>query len=375
MRNRWIFVALLFTALAVPAFGATLEEKAIKDLTSKDAVKRRDAAESLAEWKHEPAVPALTQALKDKEADVRAMAAYALWNIGEASAPAVPDLKVTLKDPDGLVRIYSAGALAFLGEDPKTLIPSVKEVTADERMWVRAYAIERLLDWEIKVSSLIPEIKSVFESTPAGTPKEKTSMGFFAGFLDTENQDPYAAAKELLAKALAKYPQPPEMLSIWMGALEDPVESVRGYAMTELMEYKPPKPEAIKRICEYTKGFSDFDRTHAMSALGLLEPIPPEVVTVLVAGMKDKQEMVRQSAAGSLAKVKPVTKEVVDALILGLRDKKSDVRDDAAEALEKIGPAGKDAIPVLQEVAAKDKEWTVQMSAKNALRAMGVKVD
>lgn len=373
-RSYFFSVLILLFSLAIGR-AESPDDKMIKDLTHRDPERRRAAAEYLADSKYEPAVPALAQALKDKDEDVRAMSAYALWNIGDASAPARPDLRAALADESGLVRVYSAGALEMLGENPKNLIPAIKEAASDSRSWVRAYAIENLLGWKVSIVSLLPEIRSVFGSTAAGTPKEKTSMGFFAGFLSTENQDPNSAAKELLAKALLKYPQPPEMLPVWKAALEDPVESVRGYAMEALVGYKPVSPDVLKRIGDYARGFSDMDRMHAMEALGSMEPVPPDSVAILVAGMKDKQELVRSAAADSLAKVKPVTKEVVDALILGLRDKKSDVRRDSAEALEKIGPAGKDAIPVLQEVAAKDKEWTVQGSAKDALRAMGVKVD
>lgn len=376
--KKWMaFFVLGFVVLLNLAGAASQEEKMLKDLSSRDSAKRRDAAAALADYKYEPAVPALTQALKDSDEGVRAMAAYALWNIGEASAPAKPQLKAALADINsgGLARIYSAGALYMLDEDPKTLIPAVKEVTTDPELWVRAYAIEKLLDWDVSIKSLLPQIESVFTSTPSGTPKEKTSFGFFASFLDSDNQDPNSAAKEMLAKALSKHPQPPEMLPIWRLALEDPTESVRGYAMEKLLEFNPPSPEVVERVCKYTHDRSDMDRMNAVSALGSMKPVPPNVVPVIIAAMSDKQEMVREYSAKALANVKPVTKEVVDALILGLRDKKTDVREAAADALEEIGPAGKDAIPVLREVAKSDKEWTVQGSAKNALRAMGEKVD
>lgn len=379
--------ALMLAAILVSA--DTEDQKMIKNLGSKDVQKRRDAAEQLADSKPVEAVPALANALKDTDEDVRSTAAYALWNIASdsydesddtekqanACEPARAALKAALADPSGLVRIYAAGALNVLDEKPATLIAAIKPATTDPRMWVRAYAIENLLEYKVSINSLIPEIQSVFSSTPAGTAKEKTSMGFFAGFLNTENQDPNSAAKELLAKALSKYPQPDGLLPTWIAALEDPVENVRGYAMKILMTYKPVPPAGLKRIREYTKGFSDMDRMNAVEALGSMKSIPPEVVTDLCTAMKDKQEMVRSAAADALGKVKPATKEVVDALILGLRDKKSDVRRDSADALAEIGPAGKDAIPVLQEIMAKDKEWTVQGSAKDALRAMGVKVD
>lgn len=389
MNRKGLFLLSMLMLVAILVSAESEDQKMIKNLGSKDVQKRREAAEWLADSKPEEAVPALAKALKDTDEDVRSTAAYALWNIASdsyddsddsekqanACEPARVDLKAALADQSGLVRIYAAGALNVLDENPATLVAAIRPATTDQRMWVRAYAIENLLEYKVSIDSLIPEIQSVFASTPAGTAKEKTSLGFFAGFLNTENQDPNSAAKELLAKALSEYPQPQGLLSTWTAALEDPVENVRGYAMKILMTYKPTPAAGLKRVREYTRVFSDMDRRNAIEALGSLKPIPPEVVPDLCAAMKDKQEMVRSSAADALGKVKPTTKEVVDSLILGLRDKKSDVRRDSAEALEEIGPAGKDAIPVLQELMTKDKEWTVQGSAKDALRSMGVKVD
>lgn len=385
MNKKHVIAICVLMLVAVLGWSESEDQKAIKNLSSKDVQKRREAAGWLAESTPAEAVPALAKALKDTDEDVRATAAYALWNVASDSyddeddpntiEPVRADLKATLADPSGLVRIYAAGALNMLDEDQATLSAAIKPATEDPRMWVRAYAIENLLEYKVSINSLIPAIQSVFTSTPAGTAKEKTSFGFFAGFLSTENQDPNSAAKELLAKALSKYPQPQGLFSTWLAAVEDPVENVRGYAMKAVLTYEPVSPEALAKVRGKMKGFSDMDRMNSVEALGSLKTIPPAVVSDLCAAMKDKQEMVRSAAADALAKVKPATKEVVDALILGLQDKKSDVRRDSADALEEIGPSAKDAIPALQEVAAKDKEWTVQGAAKNALRAMGVKVD
>lgn len=55
-----------------------------------------------------PAVPALTECLNDRDADVRATAAWALGNLGASAAPAVPTLIKLLSDRQKVFSKYGA---------------------------------------------------------------------------------------------------------------------------------------------------------------------------------------------------------------------------------------------------------------------------
>ena len=57
------------------------------------------------------AVPQLTEALKDTNADVRLAAVRALTNIGGPSKPAVPALKALLQDPKLEIREAAKDAI------------------------------------------------------------------------------------------------------------------------------------------------------------------------------------------------------------------------------------------------------------------------
>ena len=69
------------------------------------------------------AVPALIQALKDENKDVRVNAAVALGQIGEGAKDVVPALIQALKDQDEWVRINAAWAL----EEIKKFLPEATD--------------------------------------------------------------------------------------------------------------------------------------------------------------------------------------------------------------------------------------------------------
>jgi HEAT repeat protein len=89
------------------------------------------------------AVPALAEALKDKEPGVRQIAAKALGRIGPKPEAAVPALTEALKDKEGFVRWVAAQALAQIGE---TAVPAlIKSLGADHGPDVHRYAAEALV--------------------------------------------------------------------------------------------------------------------------------------------------------------------------------------------------------------------------------------
>ncbi len=90
------------------------------------------------------AVPALIEALKDENKNVRDSAAVALGTLGPDAKAAVPVLIEALKDEGMVVRREAAGALGEIGPDAKAVVPALIAALKDEDWRVRGQAAEAL---------------------------------------------------------------------------------------------------------------------------------------------------------------------------------------------------------------------------------------
>lgn len=111
----------------------------VKRLCNMSGVAREEAIEELVKI-GEPAVPALVKALGDKGWDVKANAAWALGEIGDAST--VPALIDALGDEDEEVRLRAAEALGKIGD--ASAVPALIGRLGDEDWDVMAAAAEAL---------------------------------------------------------------------------------------------------------------------------------------------------------------------------------------------------------------------------------------
>jgi HEAT repeat protein len=111
----------------------------LKSLKNKDAKTRASAADELghigsiraADAKE--AVPVLLEVLKkDKNANVRKSAATAIGKMDPDPKEAVPALTEALKDKVTTVRVAAAGALQMMGPDAKDALEALKDAQQDK---------------------------------------------------------------------------------------------------------------------------------------------------------------------------------------------------------------------------------------------------
>ena len=138
VRAEAISALAFFGAPAVPALTAALRDP--------DAQSRVGAARSLGHIGPEAAdaVTALTQALRDGDARVRFDAAVALGRIGPPARDAVPALGRALRDPAGEVRVGAALGLAGMGPAAQEMVPPLADALRDSNAVLRMSAASAL---------------------------------------------------------------------------------------------------------------------------------------------------------------------------------------------------------------------------------------
>lgn len=149
---------------AEPLHKGKTPEQWTKVLKQGDAAARIQAAGVLAEIckEDEPdtkvVVPALVEALKDKEGKVRGFAAEALGYVGSDARAAIPDLINLLKDRDDEVRSRAAFALGGFGAEAKAAVPALIGLLADPDDGVRASAAAGLGEIGAPAKEAVPAL-------------------------------------------------------------------------------------------------------------------------------------------------------------------------------------------------------------------------
>jgi len=299
----------------------------------KDLSRRIRAAKELA-GAGAAAVPALIELLKDKNSEVREVAAGCLRQMSQArpeAKAAVPVLTESLKDPHGRVRCAAALALGEIGCNLAAVVPAITELLKDEDIYVRNTAAAVLGAIGPEARTAIPTLKHLHM---AGALKE---IG------------PAAA---------------PALVELF----KDKNAKVRRAAERGLLEIGPEAETAIPALVELLK---DGDAEELLAS-EVLAKIGPAAVLAVTKSLQDNDRRVRNSAERALCRIAwrigPEAKTAVPALTELLKD--TDSRRTAAEALGRIGPEAKAAVPALTELL-KDTDAAVQLHAALALLVIG----
>lgn len=105
-----------------------------------------------------PAVPALIDTLQDENESIRASAAYALGDIGNAAQEAVPSLTQALRDESALVRRHATEALGLIGQPAPDTVSALSGMLRDEHYWIRDNAARALARLGPAADAAIPAL-------------------------------------------------------------------------------------------------------------------------------------------------------------------------------------------------------------------------
>ena len=346
-----LVVTALCLAISLPgahAQGPSKEAlKLEKQLNDRDANVRARAAWDLGQMGAAESVPALTQALEDSSAAVRANAAASLWKLGAASKPAIPALRRALEDRSPAVVGNAAGALRKLGIPKAELVPTYQRLLARR-------------DCESAVIGL----KGLVDEAP---PAELFEVAWECAEAPDTDSDTRRDAREALRKLVGRRDRVlvPQILAT--------LERLGGRDGSDLISavaaHDPAVKEAVPVLADLLDSGNESTRKSAASGLGRMGvtalPAAPRLVGTLQSASDPET---RVAAAEALGRIGPkCASTAVPALAKAAKDDPwPKVRSTSLTALGEMGPAAKEAIPVLRE-ALKDPDGWISMAARNAL--------
>lgn len=291
-----------------------LEKQLLKD---KDVEVRARAAWDLGQMGSVESVPALTQALNDSSAAVRANAAASLWKLGNPSKPAIPALKKALDDSSAAVVGNAGGALSKLGVPKAELLPAYK------RLLTRRDCESRV----IGVKGLVGEVPAL----------------------------------EIFDHAWDCVDAP---------GLESDTRSDARAALRKIVDRRDRV--LVPRILDVLKSIGARDGSDLTSAVSRIEPAVTEAVPVLAALVDARNDSTQKGALYGLGRMGPAALPALPRLIEVLQSKRdAELRETAAESIGHIGPKAISAVPALAKFGAEDKWPKVRKACMTALGEMG----
>ncbi len=241
-RSRLTGLAVLVTAcVLVPAASVGAQEPRFEgknvdewrgDLAKPDPKSRRRAVAALGNL-GPAALPSLTQALSDADAEVRLSAAKGLGRLGPAGQPALPALIGAMKDRSGIVRRVAAIALGAIRQPTPEVVETLIRALADQDAAVVDNAAHSLLDLGPAVlPALSRALKDPDAAVRAGAAVTLTAGIQFGQFR----------------------PVAPETITALMETLKDTEADIRDEAARSLAEVGTPAKVALGPLREMAQG-------------------------------------------------------------------------------------------------------------------------
>ncbi len=338
---------VLADACAVPASGKIVDGL-VKELGSNSPAARYEAAKLLAEFcaNGKSAVPALIELLKnDSGPTVRAAAARSLGYLGDPTSDAVPALINAIVDKDPRVRRSAVAAIHRIHPGPKIVLPLFVKVLGDADPATVAQALASVSELGAKVvPPMIEALKNekarywgllvLADIGPAAkdaVPEIKKSLS------DSKVEVAMQAALTLAAIGPDAKDATPELIA----ALNNPSNAVRfgaAYALGKIGA-KDAAPSLEKLMAENKSQF-----LCAVCAWALVEINPNDAdladraIKMLGAALKSDDARVRRGAVKGLSELKVSPDRVAPLLTSALGDKDPQIVEIASLALAKAGP-------------------------------------
>ncbi len=331
-------------------------------------------------WKARDAIPALVEALGDRDPALRLAAAEALWIIERRPERVLPTLiaavqpggeKAVRRDKDegrDTDRGWAMSLLGEIGPQARQTIPAVAQALGDPDPELRCRAPEALWRIEGRPERLVPTLIALVECREEDAPEGATWW------------DPSYIRCRAAALLGAIGPEARQAVPALIQAIKDQDSVLCVPAIDALAEMGLEGKQAIPAIVGHLgdqRAATVVPIPHGIQFVGetawiALGKMGPDAAIPLIPALKHKDKNVRMRAALALHDLGPQAKPAVGALAAALKDPEEEVRRYASRALGGIGPEARAAIPAIVEVI-DDPEWVVRMEAAPALARIDAK--
>lgn len=325
------------------------------------------------------AAPALNQALVDMNYSVRQTAFYALQSMNEDPRPglhkgldssdkkvrintaslmvtmgfdpkqSVPILVAALKEKDLALRMQAAHALAQSGREAKTVLPTLIEGLKDASIGVRGQAIQALTFLREQAKEAVHALVDVLDNDSEVSLKQQ-ALGALQNIggdpkvvvpaLEKHMKSENASLRLSIVQTAWRYGQ--GGLKLLIVALDDKDNNVRQQAVWSMQNVQGDLKSALPSVLPLLKHKDTNVRHGVVQLMGRMgEDAIPHLIDVL----RDEANWIRWTAVNSLSNHKASHKKVIPVLVeMAQKEKSEEVRTFAVHALMRFGP---ESIPTL----------------------------
>jgi HEAT repeat protein len=348
---------------AIPALAKRLGDSAFDSVPRLEGISHF-VAEALARIGPK-AIPALKEALKDKERRDRAL--IALARMGPSAKPVVPALRELLAGAPSLTSVRAAIALLEIGEAPKApvrvLVAALDTDHCGEAVEYLSYGTEQDL------------LRRIIEDPAADLAIPVDAVPALLKLLDGDSHS---------WAAVATMSRMPHAADVIIPALSKRIRTAGAFDFLALLKIyscfgpaaKAGVPDIIWCIKNDRPGSCVAFKQAAIESLGAIGPEAKDAVPMLLAIATDPEHFAASHAMSALGDIGVVSPELIDLLVTVLHDPNDGTpgrrhrQRTAASALMKLGPAAKPALLALREALFSD-DALVRLYATAALIRAG----
>ncbi|MBI3324722.1 MAG: HEAT repeat domain-containing protein [Candidatus Omnitrophica bacterium] len=287
------------------------------------------------------AVPVLNQALKNDDGQVRAMAAEILGDLGPVASETTPTLIKALEDKEAVVRASAAAALGKLGSVEDQVIPVLINALGDSEDAVRSSAADALVTIGPPIIPVLIQtlkeghwhaVQVLGRIGPPAVPalsqllQEGATIDLKLSAIEALSTIGGSSAISALHEALEDH----------HGHVGGQAGVVRSSAAIALAHIGSASVPALAHVLLLA---SDSEDTHVLAAqaLGMIGAEARDAVPTLTQTLRGASDPVKWYSIEALANIGPAAHDAVPDLIQVLHGGNYGLRARAAHALEKIG--------------------------------------